>query len=81
MAARSSRSGASSLRHRSSSPHAEAVGEHLAEQLDAERKQSREEQAAEVRKLNAESRQLFAIVTELQTTVRDLGRIDRAKRR
>jgi hypothetical protein len=59
----------------------EAVGEEIGKSLDAERKQSRDELAREVERLNAESRKLFAIIGELQSTLAALNRFDRASKR
>jgi hypothetical protein len=53
-------------------PVLESVAKHLAEQLDADREKSRDELAEEVRRL-------WAIITELQSTLRALDKIDRAK--
>ena len=50
----------------------EACGEEIGALLDEERKTSRDELAAEVRRL-------WAVVSELQTTIRDFHRIERAK--
>jgi hypothetical protein len=49
-----------------------AMAEFVAQQLDEQRKESRNELAEEVRRL-------WAIITELQSTLRALDRIDRAK--
>jgi hypothetical protein len=64
-----------------SHPMLEAVGEEIGKSLNEERRQSREELAAEVARLNAECQRLFAIVSELQDTIKSLGRIDRANKR
>ena len=50
----------------------EACGEEIGALLDEERKTSRDELAAEVRRF-------WAVVSELQTTIRDFHRIERAK--
>jgi hypothetical protein len=50
----------------------EAMAEFVGQRLDEQRKQSRDELAEEVRRL-------WAIITELQSTLRALDRIDRAK--
>ena len=50
----------------------EACGEETGALLDEERKTSRDELAAEVHRL-------WAVVSELQTTIRDFHRIERAK--
>jgi len=50
----------------------EACGEEIGALLDEEPKTSRDELAAEVRRL-------WAVVSELQTTIRDFHRIERAK--
>ena len=50
----------------------EAMAEYVGQRLDEQRKQSRDELAEEVRRL-------WAIITELQSTLRALDRIDRAK--
>jgi hypothetical protein len=50
----------------------EAMAEFVGQQLDEQRKQSRDELATEVRRL-------WAIITELQSTLRALDKIDRAK--
>jgi hypothetical protein len=62
-------------------PVLEATGKHIAEQLDEERRQSREELALEVQRLSAESARLFAVITELQQTLKSLGRIEAASKR
>jgi hypothetical protein len=58
----------------------EAVGEHLGQQLDEERAQSRQELSLEVARLTTESTRLFAIISELQEAIRALNRIDRANK-
>ena len=50
----------------------EACGEEIGALLDEERKTSHDELAAEVRRL-------WAVVSELQTKIRDFHRIERAK--
>jgi hypothetical protein len=50
----------------------EAMAEFVGQRLDEQRKQSRDELAEEVRRL-------WAIISELQLTIRALDRIDRAK--
>jgi hypothetical protein len=50
-------------------PVLEATGKHIAGLLDEERRQSREELALEVQRLNTESARLFAVITELQQTL------------
>jgi hypothetical protein len=62
-------------------PVLEAVGEEIGQSLDRERKQSRDELAREVDRLNHEAKQLFAIISELQVTIRALNRIDAAAKR
>jgi hypothetical protein len=62
-------------------PVLEATAEHIAGLLDDERKQSRDELAREVDRLTREAQQLFAIISELQQTMRSLGRIDAAAKR
>jgi hypothetical protein len=62
-------------------PVLEATGKHIAGLLDDERRQSREELALEVQRLNSESARLFAVITELQQTLKSLGRIEAAQKR
>jgi hypothetical protein len=50
----------------------EGSGEEIGALLDEERKSSRDELAAEVRRL-------WTVMSELQTTIRDLHRIQRGK--
>jgi hypothetical protein len=62
-------------------PVLEAVGEEIGKSLDEERKQSREELALEVQRLNSEATRLFAIIAELQQTIAALNRVKHANER
>jgi hypothetical protein len=62
-------------------PVLEATGQHVAGLLDEERKQSREELALEVQRLNSEATRLFAIIAELQQTIAAFNRVEAAQKR